>query len=191
MHPALRAEQRRRTYANLMLLAALAAACSALAARGWLQVRLETPGPGRLAIEVVGLVVAFDAYFYALHRLLHTRWLMRRVHLVHHRAREVDVWSTIAMHPLELLLVAGFVPAATWLVPLHLASVAAAGTFLATSIVLGHTGWERLPGWWERTPLAPLLLPPRVHAAHHARLRCNYGATLTCFDRMFGTFRPA
>jgi sterol desaturase/sphingolipid hydroxylase (fatty acid hydroxylase superfamily) len=30
---------------------------------------------------------------------------------------------------------------------------------------------------------------PRVHDAHHARRDCNYSATLTIFDRVFGTLR--
>jgi len=191
VHPSVRAEQKRRTRANLVLLAAVAAACVAAGAHGALTVRLEPPSAGRFALEVAALVVGFDAYFYALHRALHTRWLLRRVHAVHHRAREVDVWSALAMHPVELLLVVGFFPAAMAATPLHLASIAVAGTYLGTSIVLGHTGWTDLPRWWRRTPVALLFLPPPVHAAHHAWLDCNYGASLVVFDRLLGTYRDA
>jgi len=88
------------------------------------------------------------------------------------------------------VLVVGFVPLAMWLVPLHLASVALTGLLLSASITLAHAGRETLPSWWDRTPPLDVYLTPRVHAEHHARLDCNYGATLTVLDRVFGTLRP-
>lgn len=186
---AARAAQKRQTLVNLAILLLLGTACTALAMNGLLPVELVLPGLARLALEVVGLVLAFDAYFYGLHRLLHTPLLFRRVHAVHHRVRDVDVWSAIAMHPVEFLLVVGFLPLATWLVPLHLASIALAGLFLSASIALAHAGRDTLPRWCDTTPLLELYLTPRVHAAHHARFDVNYGATITLFDRLFGTLR--
>ena len=190
MNPAVRAAQKRQTLANLAILLSIGTACTALAMNGLLPVDLSLPGAARLALEVAGIVLAFDAYFYALHRLLHTRLAFRWIHAVHHRVRDVDVWSSIAMHPVEFVLVIGFVPVAMWLVPLHVASIALAGLLLSGSITLAHAGRDVLPRWWDSTPLLDLYLTPRVHAEHHARIHCNYGATITVFDRLFGTLRP-
>ena len=189
MSPGVRAAQKRQTGVNVAILLLLGAVCTALVMEGVLPVALELPGAGRLALEVAGLVLVFDAYFYALHRLLHTPLAFRRVHAVHHRARDVDVWSTIAMHPVEFVLLVGFIPAAMWIVPLHLASVVIASLLLSGTITLAHAGRETLPLWWDRSPLLGMYLTPRVHAEHHRRLHCNYGATVTLFDRLFGTLR--
>jgi sterol desaturase/sphingolipid hydroxylase (fatty acid hydroxylase superfamily) len=190
MSSAARAAQKRQTVVNGAILLALGIGCTALVMNGLLPASLAMPSAARLAVEVAGLVLAFDAYFYALHRGLHTRLAFRWIHAVHHRVRDVDVWSSIAMHPLEFVLVVGFVPAAMWLAPLHVVSVALAGVFLSASITLAHAGRETLPAWWDRTPLLDVYLTPRVHADHHTRLHCNYGATITVFDRLFGTLRP-
>jgi sterol desaturase/sphingolipid hydroxylase (fatty acid hydroxylase superfamily) len=184
-----RAEQRWQTFVNLAILLLLGTISTALVMEGLLPVALELPGAGRLALEVTGLLLAFDAYFYGLHRLLHTRFAFRWVHAVHHRAREVDAWSTIAMHPVEFTLLIGFMPAAMLLVPLHLASVALTAVLLSASITLAHAGRETWPRWWDQNRLLGLYLTPRVHAEHHARLHCNYGATITILDRLFGTLR--
>jgi len=184
---AVRAQQQRQTGINLIILLGLGAAASMLAMEGLFPVDLTIPGPGRFAIETAGYVLLFDAYFYVLHRLLHTPLAFRRVHAVHHRAREVDVWSTIAMHPLEFLLLVGFVPVTMFLLPVHLVSVLVVSLFLSASIALAHSGRQVFPRHWERTPLVNLYLTPRIHEAHHVRLNCNYGGTVTIFDRLFGT----
>ncbi len=183
--------QRRQTLGNLGILLLLGTACTALVMEDLLPLALDLPSARRLLVEVAGLMLAFDAYFYALHRLLHTRAGFRLVHGVHHRVRDVDVWSSIAMHPLEFVLLVGFMPVAMWLVPLHLASVAIAGLLLSASIALAHAGPDVLPPRLERAASRLLYLTPRVHADHHRRLHCNYGATVTFFDRLFGTLRTS
>src|SRR5688572_27169187 len=37
--------------------------------------------------SLFSLIALHDAYFYWTHRLLHTRWLFKTVHAVHHRSR--------------------------------------------------------------------------------------------------------
>jgi sterol desaturase/sphingolipid hydroxylase (fatty acid hydroxylase superfamily) len=90
---------------------------------------------------------------------------------------------------LEALLIIGFLPAAMWLIPIHLVSLAVVSAFLSGSILLAHCGYEIFPPWWQQVPLLNWYVTPRVHDAHHARRDCNYSATLTIFDRVFGTLR--
>lgn len=163
---------------------------------GVIPLATEWPSVPQLVREVVVYVVLFDAYFYALHRLLHTRLLFRAIHVVHHRSRAPGVLTALAFHPLEALSIIAFMPAAMFLLPTHLASLAVTVAFLSGSILLAHCGWEVFPAWWYRVPLLNLYVTPRLHDVHHVRRNCNYSATLTIFDRLFGTLgevrrRPA
>jgi sterol desaturase/sphingolipid hydroxylase (fatty acid hydroxylase superfamily) len=148
--------------------------------------RLTVP---RFAFEVWAYVLLFDAYFYALHRVLHTPVLYRSVHAVHHRSTAPTVLTALAFHPLEALLIIGFLPAAMWLLPIHLASLAIVSAFLSGSILLAHCGYEVFPRWWTRVPVLNWYVTPRLHDAHHVRRDCNYSATFSIFDRVFGTLR--
>jgi sterol desaturase/sphingolipid hydroxylase (fatty acid hydroxylase superfamily) len=132
-------------------------------------------------------VLLFDAYFYGLHRLLHTRLLFRLIHVVHHRSRTPTITTALAFHPVEAVLVLGFMPVAMWLVPIHLASLVVVSVFLGGSILLAHGGYEIFPAWWEGIPVLGWYVTPRVHDAHHRRRDCNFSATLSLFDRVFGT----
>jgi sterol desaturase/sphingolipid hydroxylase (fatty acid hydroxylase superfamily) len=138
---------------------------------------------------VLAYVLLFDAYFYTLHRLLHTRVLYRRIHAVHHRSIAPTVLTAFAFHPLEALLIIGFIPVAMSLVPIHLVSLAVVSAFLSGSIVLAHCGHEVLPDWWQRVPVLNWYVTSRIHDVHHRRRDCNYSATLSIFDRAFGTLR--
>jgi sterol desaturase/sphingolipid hydroxylase (fatty acid hydroxylase superfamily) len=180
-------QQRRQTFVNLAILLVLGTATTIAAMAGVVRVAVPRPLPGVLIVETAGYVLLFDAYFYALHRLLHARLPFRWVHAVHHRSRVLTVWSTIAMHPVEFTLLVGFLPVMMCLWPVHLVSLVVTGLFLAGSITMAHSGRDPFPRWWARLPLLNLYLTPPIHEAHHLRLHCNYGATVTLFDRLFGT----
>lgn len=52
-----------------------------------------------------------DGWFYATHRLLHSPWLFKHVHSVHHRSIDVNPFSVYSFHPLEgVLLTAWVIP---------------------------------------------------------------------------------
>jgi sterol desaturase/sphingolipid hydroxylase (fatty acid hydroxylase superfamily) len=183
-----RVEQRRLTFVNLALLFGLGAAVTALALHGTLALPQGLPDVRTFAVEVAAYVLAFDVYFYVLHRLLHAPLAFRHVHAVHHRARDVDLWSTIAMHPAEFLAIVGFVPLALCVAPVHVASLLAVCTFLGASIAFAHSGFQFRPAT-DRRLLRALYLMPRIHAAHHVHRSCNFGAITTVFDRALGTLR--
>jgi sterol desaturase/sphingolipid hydroxylase (fatty acid hydroxylase superfamily) len=183
-----RREQQRLTMLNLLLLLGLGAATTMLGLRGTLAIPHGLPHATTLLVEVASYVLLFDVYFYVLHRVLHTGLVFRHVHAVHHRARDVDLWSTIAMHPLEFLAIVGFVPLALSVVPVHAASLLTVCTFLGASIAFAHSGFC-FAARNDRMLLRARYLMPRIHAAHHARQRCNYGAITTLLDRALGTLR--
>jgi len=174
---------------TLLLATGLGALTTWLVLRGAIPLATTAPGAGRLVLEVATYVLLFDAYFYGLHRLLHVPRFFRAVHAVHHRATAPSVLTALAFHPLEALLILGFVPAAMWLLPIHLLSLAVVSTFLSGSILLAHAARDPFPSWWGRTPILRTYVTPRVHHAHHARRDCNYSATFSLFDALFGTLR--
>jgi len=174
---------------TLLLGTALTAVTTWLVLQGVIPLATTLPGAGRLSFEVTTYVLLFDAYFYGLHRLLHTPSLFRVVHAVHHRSTAPSIFTALAFHPLEALLILGFVPVAMWLLPIHLLSLAVVSVFLSGSILLAHTAHDPFPRWWGGTPLLRAYVTPRVHHVHHARRDCNYSATFSLFDRLFGTLQ--
>lgn len=173
---------------SVAVTAAVGLGASLLVGGGQVALRTAWPPAGRLLVEVAAFVLLFDLYFYALHRLLHTDWLYRRVHAVHHRSTSPTALTALCFHPAEAAALVLFFPTATWLLSLHLPSVAVATVFLSGSIALAHCGYELFPGWWHRVPVLDWYVTPLVHDTHHTDERCNYGATLSLFDRVFGTF---
>ena len=150
-------------------------------------VRTAWPTPATLAIETVAYLLAFEAYFYALHRMLHVRGVYRRIHVVHHRSVSPSALGGLMFHPVEALAIIAFVPVALWAFPIHVASLALVSTFLSASILVAHSGVGWFPAWWASTPGLNWYVTPSVHVRHHARGDCNYGATLSIWDRVFGT----
>lgn len=145
------------------------------------------PTPTRAVIEATAYVLAFEAYFYPLHRLLHVRAVYRRIHIVHHRSVFPAPLSGLALHPVEAMAIIGFLPIAMWVWPIHLVSLAIVIVFLSGSILLAHSSVGWFPAWWARTPVLNWYVAPNVHVLHHARGDCNYGATLSILDRVLGT----
>jgi Delta7-sterol 5-desaturase len=179
----------RYAISTLVLATATGVMAAVLILEGVIPLATDVPSRGAFARELITYVLLFDAYFYGLHRLLHTRVLYRRIHAVHHRSSAPTVLTALAFHPMEALLLAAFMPAAMWLMPIHLASLAVVCAFLSGSILLAHCGYEVFPNWWQRVPLLNWYVTPRVHDAHHVWRNCNYSATLSVFDRAFGTLR--
>lgn len=151
---------------------------------GWARLHGD-PSALRLVAEVLALFVWNEVHFYAMHRLLHTRWL-RRFHAEHHRAHTPTPFSTYAFHPVEAALL-GSVPLVPMLV--HDFSFAAIACLPVMSILLnglGHANYEFSRSAPARGPLGA----SRRHDLHHACYGGNYGFLLTAFDRAFRTTLP-
>ena len=66
---------------------------------------MSASAAGRIsAISVVLGVAGYDAWFYWQHRLLHTPWLFRRAHAIHHRVANPTPFATFAHHPIETFM---------------------------------------------------------------------------------------
>jgi sterol desaturase/sphingolipid hydroxylase (fatty acid hydroxylase superfamily) len=135
-------------------------------------------------VDVAALFVAYDAFYYWLHRALHAPALYGAIHKHHHRQTSPFRGNAdaINVHPVEFALGEYLHLAAAALVRPHAASLllfVLAGGVLAS---LNHTRFDaRLASLWQ----------VRWHDVHHARnTRANYSQYTSLWDRLFGSFVP-
>ena len=180
------------TVLNILVLGSLpvsAIAVAALeAARGWGLMNALPPTP--VAALLIG-IAARSLISYAIHVAMHRVPVLWRVHRVHHADTALDVSTTVRFHPLEFVIST----------PLVFAGIVALGSspaarivydlFDAVMAIFTHAN-IRLPAPVERV-LRLVLVTPDMHRVHHSAWQpetdSNYGATLSWWDRVFGTYR--
>jgi fatty acid hydroxylase domain-containing protein 2 len=150
------------------------------------KIALEFPARPEVLWHFVGWLVLFEIGFYASHRLLHTRWLYRHVHLLHHRFKAPVPYSAACVHPVEFVL-SYIVPNFGAAMVLHF-SYAEILLFLSLEYihtVHDHSGYFY---WWD--PFHWLCSQnARMHDEHHRRPTVNFGGAFTSWpDRLFGTY---
>lgn len=147
-------------------------------------------GWGWLVASVGVMVLMHDAYFYFTHRLMHHRWLYRRVHRTHHLSTSPTPWAAYAFSPAEALVQAGIGPIIVFAIPTHPAAFSAFMLWQITFNVFGHCGYEIFPRWFLRSPAGRVLNSVTHHAQHHEKFQANYGLYFNVWDRLLGTNHP-
>ena len=142
-------------------------------------------------VSIPATVALMDLAVYGQHVAMHKVPLLWRLHLVHHADLEIDVTTGVRFHTLEILL--SFLYKA---LPIVLFGCPVAGVLLfeallnATSM-FSHTN-ARLPSRWDYI-VRVLVVTPDMHRVHHSILtretNSNFGFNLSCWDRLFGTYR--
>lgn len=155
-------------------------------ARHWTMLPVELGWWNALPLFLLCMVL-FDAWFYAAHRLLHTRPLLR-FHGLHHRSIAPTAWSTYADRPVDTLMCQGFYAVAPFLVPFPALILIAHRAFDHVNGTLGHCGFEYFASRVARWP-SPLLCTT-YHDQHHSEFRYNYANYFSWLDRLFGTIHP-
>jgi len=140
-----------------------------------------------LALSVVLLIVAHDAYFYWTHRLMHWRRLFPIVHSVHHRSHTPTPWAAFAFHPLEAVIQAAFFPLIAFVLPVHPLAALAWLLYMTGMNVLGHCGFEILPLGFTRHWLLKWHNTTTHHDMHHRFVCHNYSLYFNVWDRLMGT----
>jgi len=131
-----------------------------------------------------------DLANYLVHRCEHAVPFLWRFHALHHSDPDVDVTTSLRHHPIEYLLAS----AVYWLaiIMLDMPAVVVLGHGLAVfSASAVQHGNVRLPQWLERW-LQPVLATTDMHRIHHSvvfdQANSNYGAVLSVWDRLLGTY---
>jgi sterol desaturase/sphingolipid hydroxylase (fatty acid hydroxylase superfamily) len=140
-----------------------------------------------LVLSAVLCVVGYDTWIYWQHRWLHTDFMFRHIHWVHHRVGNPTAFATFAQHPIETFLGNAYFILFVVFVPMHPLALAAAGAFMFVYGTICHLGYELYPRWFARHPLLGWLNTSTYHNAHHRLFRCNYAAWFLCWDRLMGT----
>ncbi len=133
-------------------------------------------------------IVVDDVLFYILHRLLHTQWLYRRVHSIHHRSTAPAALAGGYFHPVEYALINLAALAGPVLIGANVVTIWSWAVLRQWLAADGHSGFE-LP--WSPGRLLPFYPGPAYHDWHHKRFVGNYANVLCCLDRWFGTGAPA
>ncbi|WP_395687883.1 sterol desaturase family protein [Aestuariivirga sp.] len=143
-----------------------------------------TENPYHLALLVFITPMIHEVHFFLIHRLIHTPFLYKWVHSVHHNSVNPSPWSSLSMHPVETFL---YHAVALWhlvipsnpligLLQLNMAGYGALN---------GHIGFDKL----EITDNATLDSHAYVHYLHHKYFEVNYGGDgLIPLDQWFGTW---
>ena len=140
--------------------------------------------PYYLALLVFLTPMIHEVHFFLIHRLIHTPFLYKWVHSVHHNSVNPSPWSSLSMHPVETFL---YHAVALWhlvipsnpligLLQLNMAGYGALN---------GHIGFDKL----ELTDDATLDSHAYIHYLHHKYFEVNYGGDgLIPLDQWFGTW---
>lgn len=140
-----------------------------------------TPIWALLPLEILVLTLWNEIHFFACHRLLHTKWLFRTVHHVHHRSVVTTPYSTYSMHWFEAVLLGSVMITA---MVSHAFSYVALATLPFISIlinVISHSNYEAFPN----TPEGSLRAAARRHGGHHSKSADTFGFLLPVLDRLF------
>lgn len=158
---------------------------------GWLESFEGTVDWAGFLLYLAAILIAHDAYFYWVHRAMHTRLLYRHFHRFHHRTITPTAWTAYAFAVPEAFLMALFVPLYAVFVP---TPEPVLFTFLAVMILrnaMGHAGLELHPRGWASHPLLKWISTTTHHDMHHGTsYNHNYGFYFTWWDKLMGTEHP-
>lgn len=131
-------------------------------------------------------MILYDTWFYWAHRLMHTRFLMRHVHGLHHRSRVPSVWSNNSETLIDNLFSSTFWVLAGLFLPIPPLVLLAHKIFDQVTGMMGHSGYEYAgPSSRHPSPLVSVTF----HDQHHEHYRCNYSTHFSIWDRLMGTLR--
>ena len=142
-------------------------------------------------LSILLCLIGYDTWIYWQHRWLHTPWLFRHVHSIHHRVSNPTAFAAFAQHPVETFMGNVYFILFVVLVPIHPYALALAGLYMFVIGILAHAGYELYPSGFTRHPLLGWINTSTHHNMHHRHVGCNYGNWFNYWDAWMGTNHPA
>lgn len=139
-----------------------------------------------LSFFVYDLFIGWTAHF-----VLHQTFVLWRFHTVHHADNNVDATTGLRHHPVESVIRGLFFLLATAVAgaPVYALMVYQTGLVFFTAFTHANIS---LPPQLDKL-LSFIFVSPNMHKVHHHRRQpytdSNYGAVLSVWDRLFGTYR--
>ena len=176
---------------SVAVFAAIAAIVLALVVSGHAEIYVDPKkhGVAWLVLSLPLMVIWHDTYFYWVHRLLHTRWLFRHIHGIHHRSRNPSPFAAYAFHPLEALLNGLVTLLPLLVVPMNLAVLVVFELHQVIRNTHSHAAVETLPRGFARHWFWGRFSTTTYHHLHHETAQGNYSLWFTWWDRWCGTAR--
>lgn len=137
-------------------------------------------------------LLLLDLTQWTVHWAMHHSPRLWRLHRVHHSDTQIDASTALRFHPAEALL---RVAAGAGVVALL--GIPASAIAVMAIIILVFDFWDHLnlPLPAKLRPLGLVVITPELHRLHHSTLPAhyqrNFGAVLTIWDRLAGSFIPA
>ena len=132
-----------------------------------------------------------DLLRYLVHRCEHSVRLLWRLHALHHSDPDVDVTTAVRHHPFEYTLASTFYWLTTVIFAIPSGALLGHGLAVFAAAAVQHAN-IRLPARLDRR-LRYLVVTNDMHRIHHSaspvEANANYGAVLSVWDRLFGTYR--
>jgi len=144
----------------------------------------ELPPLSQLLWLVPAKALITEVLFYCSHRTLHTPWLYRHVHKIHHEVKAPFGLCALYFHPLEhaQATLIGIAPALV--LGSHVAFYMLWVCIATYAVVLHHSGYDFEP--YLPDSFGPLQSMTQQHDYHHAAFNKCYG-TIGLLDWLFGT----
>ena len=145
-----------------------------------------------LPVQVVACLLIFEAINYALHRAMHEMpgafgrflWL---THAAHHLPPRLYLVMHAVFHPLNGMIIQGLaIILPVWLMGYDQKAVTIFLMINSMHGLISHFNVDIRMGWLNR-----IFVGPELHRYHHSADQSeamNYGATLSVYDQLFGTF---
>ncbi|SDX09279.1 Sterol desaturase/sphingolipid hydroxylase, fatty acid hydroxylase superfamily [Albimonas donghaensis] len=140
-----------------------------------------------IPLMAVVSIVAFDAWFYWMHRFMHTK-LMYRFHAEHHKSVAPTVWSTYNDDFVDAFVMQCYYLWAPLILPIPGLVLVAHRLYDHFNGTIGHSGFEFYANPSARAPWPMVCVT--FHDQHHSRFRYNYANFFSFWDRVMGTLDP-
>lgn len=152
--------------------------------QGWGQIYYDINdySYGWAALSVFLAFLLIEGLAYYIHMAIHTPFLYKHIHQIHHYYSTPTFFTISAMHPLEWIIHASYVIAPAFLFPMHWA------LYL---FVMMTTFFY---GFWDHAGIKlgfnlPLHGSNKFHDDHHKYFHVNFGFLTPIFDRIHDTVR--
>ncbi|MFK7934594.1 MAG: sterol desaturase family protein [Saprospiraceae bacterium] len=157
---------------------------------GMIQVYTEIGAYGYwyLPTSFAAVLIIQDAYYYWLHRWMHTqRRVYSLLHKVHHDSVVPSPWTSFSFHPTESVVQAIILPVILLFLPVHYIVLLLLLLTMTISATINHLNVDLMPKVLRQSIFAKYLIGATHHAHHHTKAQKNFGLYFTYWDRWLGT----
>lgn len=142
-------------------------------------------------ISIILCIILLDMIIYFQHRVFHMVPFFWRFHKIHHIDQELDTSSGIRFHPVEIIFSMLIKCLVVLVVGISFEAVVMFEIILNASSLFNHANIN-LSNKMDAM-LRKFVVTPDMHRIHHSVLKnetnSNYGFNLSCWDRVFGTYK--